>query len=211
MGLLGLFVLALMIWLVAGVWSLLRLARRPPSGAAATALASGAPIDLESAGLEGEIWMLQASDGVDLPVYDIQGAGEDPIVLVFHDWGEAPLTMFDRASELAKTAQRVVLPTLRAHDAAGGRCTLGSREITDGETLLDTLDQNGVVLEGRGLGGRIARALRDHQRVVTARVEDPWIDRRDGLRRILARQGMPAVPIASLAGWVWPERRERRR
>ncbi len=199
MALLGVFGIAAGLWLAGGVWMLLRRAARPPAGAAAHALARGLPIDMESAELQGSVWMLRTADGLDLPVWDIQGGGEGPVTILMHDWGEAPLTMLPRASALIESTERIVIPTMRGHDGGPGRNSLGSREAADLGCLLDVLGVEGCAIEGRGLGAAAARSVQGDPRVAESRLEDPWLDGRDGLRRILRGWGFPAWPIAHVA------------
>jgi len=203
MELLAVFGIAAGLWAVGGVWLLICRARRPAGGAAASALARGLPIDLESAGLSGTIWTLRTADGLDLPVWDVDGHGEGPTTILLHDWGGAPLVMLPRAAAVAETSGRVILPTMRGHDGAGGGCSLGPREVDDLRRLLDVLDLDVCELEGSGLAASVVLHVQGDSRVSTARLDDPWPSRRDGLGRILRGWGFPAWPIVPLAAAVW--------
>ena len=206
MALLGVFGIALLIWLVGGTWMLIHAARHPRGGAAAHALASSQPIDIDAAGLTGTSWIMRTRDGLDLPVMDIEGSGKGPVVVLIHSWAEAPLTMLPRASELAQTSTRILIPTLRGHDGADGACSLGPMEVSDLEVLLHTLDTSSIVIEATGFGALIAAGCKGDNRVESMRLADPWDGRGHGLRRILNAQGIPAWPIASLASLLWPDR-----
>jgi len=204
MGVIVLLAVAAVVWVGVGVVALRRLAQRPPGGAAAAAVASGAPIDAESAGLTGEVWLLRTRDGLDLEVLDIAGGGDGLVAVLIHDWGEAPLTMLPRAVALASERRRILIPSLRGHEGGGGRCSLGLHEVGDVERLLETLDGSPVAIEGAGLGGLVAQSLRETDGVAQVDVVDPWRDRRDGLRRILKSRGMPMWPVGSVASILWP-------
>jgi pimeloyl-ACP methyl ester carboxylesterase len=198
MGLLGLFLIAVTAWLVIGCVALTRHAKRPPGGAAGRALAAGAPIDPSEVGLNWEQWSLRTRDGLDLPVWDITGEGESGVVLLIHDWSEAPLTMLDRAGELVPHVQRIVVPCLRGHDGAAGACSLGPAEQRDVSDLLEVLGEEDVTLEGAGFAGLIAEALRGNAHVCKVCVSEPWSGAGDALRRIARKRGVPAFPIATL-------------
>ncbi|HCA39529.1 MAG: hypothetical protein QF781_03295 [Phycisphaerales bacterium] len=201
MGLLILFAVAAALWIIGGVWVLLHKAKHPPAGAAGLALAAGEPIDPIEAGLSWERWLLRTRDGLDLPVWDIAGEGNGGVVVLVHDWGEAPLSMLPRASELVPEVSRILIPCLRGHDGVAGACGLGSREVEDLRRLLDEIAEEDVRLEGAGLGGWIVEHTRDAPSVNHVMSTDPWADSSDGLRRILASSGFPAFPIATVASW----------
>jgi pimeloyl-ACP methyl ester carboxylesterase len=201
MGLIGLFAVAAAIWIAGGVWVLLRKAKHPPAGVAGAAVAAGEPLDPTEAGLSWERWVLRTSDGLDLPVWDISGEGEDDVVVLVHDWGAAPLSMLQRAGALMPTVKRILIPCLRGHDGASGACSLGPREADDLGRLLETIDEDRVRLEGVGLGGWIVEHVRDAPTAAHVTSANPWIDQPDGLRRILRASGFPAFPIATVAGW----------
>jgi pimeloyl-ACP methyl ester carboxylesterase len=200
MGLTGLFVLAAAMWVVGGVWALLWMAKRPPGGSAGAALARGLPLDPAEAGLSYERWIYRTGDGFDLPVWDIVGRGSgDPVILI-HNWGESPLSMLGRASELAAQSARIIVPCLRGHDGEPGSCSLGPREADDLARLLETLDIT-VRIEGEGFGGWIAATAYGGPLVAEVTATDSWTDPANGLRRILAAYGFPAFPIAVVANW----------
>jgi len=200
MGLIGLFGVAAAMWIVGGVWVLLRRAGHPPAGAAGAALAAGQPLDPTDADLPWQRWLVRTSDGLDLPVWDIAGDGAAATAVLVHDWGEAPLTMIGRALELSATTRRILIPCLRGHDGAAGACSLGPREADDLARLLETIDCDDVRLEGSGLGGFIVESAREASPVSHVRSVEPWDSQSDGLRRILAASGFPAFPIATVAG-----------
>ncbi|MDP7028647.1 MAG: alpha/beta hydrolase [Phycisphaerales bacterium] len=206
MGLVGLFAVAIAVWILGGVWFTLRLAGRPPGGAAASAMSAGAPIDLESAGLRGRVWVLQADAGIGLEVMDIEGHGAGPVLVLVHDWGDAALTLLPHAVDAAETHRRVLLPALRGHEGGGGRCSLGPAEVRDVRLLLETAGSPESVLEGWGLGGRVALDASDAEGVADVRDHGAWSGRRDGIRRILSSRGIPMWPVGWLASWLWPER-----
>ena len=169
------------------------------------ALAHGKPHDLDSAGLEGDIWRYRGEGGVDLAVHDVTGHGAGVPLIMLHDWGDSPISLLDRASEAVQHHRRVILPTMRGHEDSGGACSLGPSEVHDLGCLLDVLQLQSVMISGHGLGGHIADAWKDDLRVESIHSEDAWENRSDGLRRILSQQGIPAFPIAITASWIWPE------
>ncbi len=202
MGLLILFAVAAALWIIGGVWVLLRRAGHPPAGAAGAALAAGAPIDPTEANLSWERWVFRTDDGLDLPVWDVSGEGDGGVVVLVHDWGEAPLSMLARAGELAPDVKRILIPCLRGHDGAAGACSMGPREVEDLQRLLDAIAEGDVRLEGAGLGGWIVDHARAAPSVTHVNSTDSWANPSDGLGRILAASGFPAFPIATIPAWL---------
>ncbi|MCP4837942.1 MAG: hypothetical protein GY894_01080 [Planctomycetes bacterium] len=202
MGLLGLFLIAVVLWLVIGCAALMRYAKRPPGGAAGRALAAGNPLDPDEAGMNCERWLLRTRDGLDLPVWDISGDGDGAVTVLVHNWGDAPLSMLERARELLPSTQRILIPCLRGHDGAPGACSLGPLEVNDFGRLLETIGCHDVRLEGAGLGGWIIEQVADLPSVAIVTSTDPWIHPSEGYRHILSDKGIPAFPLATVAGWM---------
>lgn len=202
MGLMGLLVLAIAAWMVGGVWALLRMAKHPPGGSAGVAIARGLPLDPAEAGLNFERWTYRTPDGLDLSVWDIAGCGRNDPVILIHDWSQSPLSMLERANELAAETTRIIVPCLRGHDGEAGACSLGPREADDLARLVETLAVP-VYIEGSGFGGLIASAACELPLVAGVTTIDSWTDQANGLRRILATYGFPAFPIAIVANWCF--------
>ncbi len=201
MGLLGLFLIAAAAWLIIGCGVLIRQAKRPPGGAAGRALAAGDPLDPSEAGFRWDRWFLRTEDGLDLPVWDIAGDGDIGVVVLVHDWGEAPLSMLSRACVLVPESRRILIPCLRGHDGAAGACSLGPRELGDVLRLLETINEPDLRLEGMGLGGWIVESAADSPGVSHVSSRDPWTRPSEGYRRILRRVGVPAFPLATIASF----------
>jgi len=194
-----LLLVAFLAWIVLGTWGLVRHISRPPAGALGAALAHGLPTDPGEARCMWTDDMLHTDDGLNLPIWRIDGAAPDgPTIVDLHDWGDSPVTQLDGIEDTAAVASGIILPTLRGHASNTGRCSLGPRETADLRTLLATLSGD-VVLRGTGLGGLVAQACCDEPGVIDVEVQDAWADQGDGLRRILARRGQVAFPFAWLA------------
>ena len=190
---------ALMLWIVLGTWGLVRTAAGPPSEAFGHALASGKPTDPGEAGFAWTEDVYRARDGVDLPLWRIEGGAADgPTLIVLHDWGSSPIALLGGIRDTLPSIKAALLPTLRGHGAHTGRCSLGPREIDDLKTLLATLDDP-VVLRGNGLGGLIAGGCAEETCVSRVETTNCWKNQTDGLCRILSLRGQPAFPFAWIA------------
>jgi hypothetical protein len=198
-----LLLIAVMLWLLLGVATLLHRARYPHDGAAARAVLEGRPLDPIEAGLDGHDAFTHASDGRDIPLWMVHGAGSGPPRVLIHDWSESPVTMLPRAIEVAGDVSLVLIPCLRGHDRCAGPSTLGALETSDVRRMIETCSDGPVHIEGYGLGGLIARRLEGDACVASIQVIDQWRDARDGLGRIMTMQGFPRWPIVSLAMLVF--------
>lgn len=197
-------ILALIAWVVLGSWGLAHRATQPPGGSMGRALARGLPVDPGEAGLSWTDDSYSAADGLQLPLWRIEG--DDPhgeVLIVLHDWGQSPIDALHDLDADRSGRREILLPTLRGHDAAPGRCTLGRRETCDLRALLGGIDGD-VVLKGQGLGGLIALHCGEAPGVIDVTATDPWTDRGDGLRRVLRALGQPAFPFAWTARILLP-------
>jgi pimeloyl-ACP methyl ester carboxylesterase len=186
----------------------------PPRRTYASALARGRPgepAELDP-GPRGKrpftSWTFQ-HQGLDLPVWDIQGDKPDgPIFILSHGWGDSRIGGLTRTPALATHASRLILWDMPGHGEAKGTCALGTREV---DALLTLIDRVGapVVLFGWSLGAgvSIAAAAReaeiegvparslgpsDAQRKITAVIAEapyrlPWTP----ARNVLASFGLP--------------------
>ena len=188
-----------LVWLVLGTWGLVRLATRPPAVSLGAALAHGRPTDPGDVGCTWAETMLRTNDGINMPMWCIDGGdAAGPTIVDLHDWGRSPVAQLRDLVDIAKDARTVILPTLRGHAQGTGRCSLGPRETADLRVLLATLSGD-IVLQGTGLGGLVVQACRNEPNVIDVRLDEPWADQGDGLKRILKSRGQVAFPFASLA------------
>lgn len=193
---LTLVIAAVVAWIVLGTWGLGHLVRRPPGGSEGRSLALGLPTDPSEAGYAWTDDVFRTSDGVDLPLWRIEGGTADgPVIIGLHDWGASPIDMLHALDTEMPRVSTVLLLTLRGHATGTGLCSLGPREIDDVNALLATMPEP-VVLAGTGFGGLIAQHCRNNDSVGELWLRGAWRDRAEGLRHILADRGQPAFPFA---------------
>lgn len=119
-------------------------ATHPPRRTAGYAVARGLPVDPGEMRLEYDEWVLDRPNGVQLPVWEIEGRSQAStrITAVFiHGWGHSRIDSLSRVEPWLAWCHRVVLYDLRGHGEAIGPIThLGGGEDDD---LLSLLEQFG--------------------------------------------------------------------
>ncbi len=181
--------------------------RHPPRRTLAYALARGLHVDPAASGLTFREWNVEAN-GVTLPVWDIDGAGDGDLTAVFvHGWGQSRIDMLARIGPWPDLARRIIMFDLRGHGEATGVSDLGVNESRDLIALLEALDNGPIVLVGYSMGAVIAietaaqeSSIRKHIAGVVA--FGPYDDFHTSLRGRLKVAGYPARPITDLALFV---------
>jgi pimeloyl-ACP methyl ester carboxylesterase len=179
-------------------------------------VARGQPADPGDLGLAFEAWTLDRPDGPSLPVWEIEGRGQEAAggqpactAVFVHDWGESRIDMLGRLGPWDELCRRLVLYDLRGHgDATGGSSRLGHREDRDLLSLLERLGEGPYLLVGHAMGAGIAIAAAagvpppiDIAGVVAC---GPRGDFGATLKDRLRAAAFPARPLADLAMlWLW--------
>jgi pimeloyl-ACP methyl ester carboxylesterase len=148
----------------------------PPRRTYGSAVARGRPGDPDEVPVSWggaapfQSWTLE-SRGIRMPVWDVQGREPDgPVAVLTHGWGDSRIGGLARMEPFVRCCSRVLLWDMAGHGEAGGRCTLGTREVDDLCELLGRLGEKDrvvdVVLYGWSLGAGVslcaaARLLRE--------------------------------------------------
>lgn len=156
-GLLGLLASAAGLVLVVVLLLLARRLRHPPRRTAGWALARDRPADPSDLGLAHReddvggmpLW-IAARDEATL------ASGDAPTVVILHGWGRSRRDMLARLEPWRRLGFRMAIPDLRGHGDAEGPSTLGTAEVDDLLTLLESLSADTVRLCGHSMGGVIA-------------------------------------------------------
>ncbi|MCH2136686.1 MAG: hypothetical protein MK101_08905, partial [Phycisphaerales bacterium] len=144
---------AVAVWIAFGSIALAHRATHPRGGSMGRALAHGRPTDPGEAGLLWTVETWRGHGGLELPLWRIEGPDDAGHTLIrLHDWGESPIDALSSIEQDLNGARAVLLPTLRGHDDAPGRCTLGRDEAADLQALIQQVEGE-IVLAGTGLGG----------------------------------------------------------
>ncbi len=231
---------AALLWCIVTVYTALVLTR-PPRRGAGYAVARDLPSDPAAWG-EAErwpravrftAWTHRTTNGLDLPVWDVQGERADgPVVVLSHGWGESRITTLPRLVALLPLCSRVVLWDMPGHADAPGHCRLGSREPDELVRLVRTLTEpsvgnsppepTSIVLWGFSLGAGVSLAAAasmitersragdatgiTHPRVAVI-AEAPYALPATPAQRVLMLRGLPwrlnLGPALSALGVVW--------
>jgi len=212
MGLVVLFLVAVLLVLVLGTAGLVRAIVWPRRKTLAVALARGDPSEPAELGLEAEAVTWTLTRRVESPGWMIAGRRPElPAIVVVHGHRNSRYGSLHRAARLVDFASKVVVFDLPAHgDAAGptgrasdgGRCTLGAEEPDDVLRVIEQLGAERVVLFGSSMGAGIALAAAGRSpRCVGVIGEAPFRYWHQPVRAILRYKRYPAlfVPLTGLA------------
>lgn len=195
----GLFVLgiaALAAWLLLALFVTRRSLRQPPRQALARALAGNAPLDPADTDWDTETWSFQTHDGLELPVWSMRGSNHGPVTLLIHEWAHARLDWLPFVGEWLDRSSKVLIPELRAHGEAPGRCTLGQLELDDLVVLMGLIEARPIRIVGCGFGAtlalRLAASMPDDIEEVVA--INPWFLEPAGILERMCLCGMPVRP-----------------
>lgn len=119
------------------------------------ALAAGAPLSPSDSGHLAESWSFKAADGLELPVWSIQGSSSGPVTVLVHGWGESRIDWLPLVEEWLADTSQLIIPDLRGHGDAGGCFTFGRKELEDLAGLIESLDSKAVRIVGSGLGANL--------------------------------------------------------
>ena len=181
-----------------GMLLLMQAALRPPRTTFAEALVAGVPTDPDEQDLEYRTWSCSTVDGLELPVWDLAGVPGGPTMLWLHDHGESRISALVGIESWLSWCGRVVLVDLRGHGDAPGACTLGRREGEDVDRLLDRIDDERMILAGRGFGGVLALdAARRHDDLAVWAVA-PRVDLNAEISTTLRAHHLPSWPLSAL-------------
>jgi len=225
-GLLILFLIALLavVVLIAAIiaWA----AQRPPRFTPGVAIARGRPSDPADTGFDHfEQWNLDRPDGATLPVWEVdltsyqqttsdyisdddsQSSAQELTVIFVHGWGQSRLSMLTRLELWRGLVRRAALYDLRGHgEATGARSRLGHDEHFDLLELIRRLGEGRFVLVGFSMGAVIAShaAAADSdvkQQIAGVIAYGPYVDFHQSLRGRLQHMGYPTRPMTDLAMW----------
>lgn len=160
--------------------------------------------------LKAEEIALEASDGVRLAAWLVQGRPGARSVILCHDLGGSRSDLLNGAVALNRAGFRLLLLDFRRHGgSAGARTTLGARERLDVLAAVGYLQKEGTDSEepiggwGIGMGAyALALAATDTPALAALALDQPYrdirseVDRR--LRAILPPPIAPVVPAARL-------------
>lgn len=197
-----------------GIHTTIRTLTRPPRRTYSWAVARGRPGDPGelTPAREYRSWTF-ASRGCELPVWDISGdQPSGPIIVITCGWGDARVTMLQRAGVLSKAASRIILWDLPAHGDSPKAAwfTLGAREHEDLLALVAVLAEvkSGerackIVLYGFSLGAGVSIVAAASPKcpacVAGLVAEAPYRVPATPARNVLRQMGMPFrwnLPIA---------------
>lgn len=166
MGLLTLYLLAVVLLVLMGTWHLLHTLTYPPRLSPGVALARGFPLDPEDLNLgpnhPAQTLVLRDIDGQEMPGWKIRGADpEGPIAVLTHGFGDGRLRTLGRVPLFLPYVRAAVVYDMRAHgQSTAARSFCGLREPEDLLHLLKQLEPDdltaGIVLVGFSIGGGIS-------------------------------------------------------
>ncbi|MEK6703704.1 MAG: alpha/beta fold hydrolase [Planctomycetota bacterium] len=214
LGLFELLAVGLVVAMAIGIHATIRTLMRPPRRTYSWAVARGKPGDPRelTPARQYQSWTF-TSRGAALPVWDIVGdKPQGPIVVITFGWGDARVTMLQRAGVLARSASRVILWDLPGHGESPREAsfTLGTHEHEDLLALLASLTQakSGeaspkIVLYGFSLGAGVSIVAAAHSDcpagVAGVIAEAPYRVPATPARNVLRQMGMPFrwnLPVA---------------
>ncbi len=203
MGLLILFIVALIVIVVAGTLSLIHHMQQPKRLTYGVMLAHRRPTDPAELGFEAEERSFRFVDGTQSPAWIVKGrrAG-GPTIIVSHGLADSRYGSLIRLPALTPMASRVVLYDLRGHgDSTAKKTTLTAREPEDLMQVINEVDDGSpVVLMGHSMGAGISMIVAAHEQ-----------ERTDGHRCRVAGvicEGGYRWPMETIAGYLkergWP-------
>lgn len=196
-GLVFLVCIAALVWMVLAIGVTLRCMHRPRRHSMVRAISRGHPVDPQEAGWNAESWSVSCNDGLEMPVWSIKVSQKGPVTILIHDWGDSRIDCLPFLEEWEDDSSLLVLPDLRGHGEAEGRCTFGRLEILDIENLIESLDVQQVRIVGHGCAANLISRIQDHPGIELDRIcREPWT--RDSLHRQLVQAGLPV----HLPGWL---------
>lgn len=208
-GLVILFVIALMVIYSIGAWMLMRAMMHPDRKTYAVALGRGAPTSPEELGLLSSEQTITFADGTTSPSWMIEGAMLDgPTVILTHGWTNSRYGSLHKAARMAHWASRVVVYDMRGHgDHTAKVCTVGLHEPTDLIAVMDQVQQTPdekFVLLGSSMGAGITlhSAVLDqqhHPRIVGVIMDGPYRFAMEPVANHLRMKKIPAQPFCVLA------------
>lgn len=211
-GLLILFVMALLALVLLGSFGVVWYLTHPPRRTEGNAIAQGKPYDPQQAGYEYESIDVETEDrspAGKLNLWFVPGRADDgPAVVLLHGWGDSRIGSLGWLDVLSPIVSQIVLLDIRGHgNSPFKRCTWGRYEIGDMRIAVRTLRERGceapVLLAGGSMGGAIAAmAAADGVECAGVMVDSPYLDSTDVTRNVVRRMGFPPWPIVDI-GWWW--------
>lgn len=211
LGLILLFLAALLvIWgILVGV--LLYELTHPPRHTAGWALAHRRAVDPEQVGYSFSNPEFADSQGRQIPTWEIQGqppASREPVTIVFiHGWGHSRLDMLPLLSTYINLADRLVLFDMPGHGEAAGTSALGQDELPEFLKYLEQLNGGSYVLVGGSMGSVIALAAAASQAPIAEHIVGviayaPYIDLHPALIGRLRIAAYPTRPVTDFTLWL---------
>jgi pimeloyl-ACP methyl ester carboxylesterase len=211
LGLPLLLMLAAVLFVLWGGFTIAWDAAHPPRKGFAWALASGRPGDPAAAGVPGEETSLPGLDGLPCPAWRLRGGGgtHAPALLVLHGWGRSRWDSLTRVLPLLPEVSEAWLPDLPAHGEHPARTSwVGVREPEAAAAMLHDIHARcpgrALVLMGHSLGAGVAlrgAVMAEARGTPVAGVIAlaPYVDVSSPIPGRLALRELPRWPFTPLA------------
>ena len=185
---------------------------RPARRSMGWALGQGLPASPEDLSLQSEERNTVLSDGV-MPAWWIRGRAPQSgrAVIVLHGHGRSRWDSLRRVGQYAQEAALIVMPDLRGHGDAPGRCTLARREAGDVCILMAAIEAEypgiRITLVGHSMGAVVAIHAAAQRATAGAPIEEviAWgaYDRvATPLNARLKLRSLPARPFSDAILWM---------
>lgn len=213
MGLLILFIVALIVIVAAGTFSLIYLMQQPKRLTYGVVLAHRQPTEPAELGFEAEERTFRFADGTQSPAWIVKGqrAG-GPTIIVSHGLADSRYGSLIRLHALVPMASRVVLYDLRGHgDSTAKKTTLTAKEPDDLMHVMNEVDDGSpVVLMGHSMGAGVSMIVAAHEqertdglpsRVAGVICEGGYRWPMETIAGYLRERGWPVYPFLWFTGW----------
>ena len=185
---------------------------RPARRSMGWALGQGLPASPEDLSLQSEERNTVLSDGV-MPAWWIRGRAPQSgrAVIVLHGHGRSRWDSLRRVGQYAQEAALIVMPDLRGHGDAPGRCALARREAGDVCILMAAIEAEypgiRITLVGHSMGAVVAIHAAAQRAAAGAPIEEviAWgaYDRvATPLNARLKLRSLPARPFSDAILWM---------
>ncbi len=183
----------------------------PPRHTAGWALAHRRPVDPEQVGYHFSSPTTFSVGSHVLPTWIVQGhpskVSDARTIIFVHGWGQSRLDMLPLLSTYSRYSNRIVLYDLPGHGEAGGASSLGSQDVENLLGLLTQIDDESYVLVGCSMGAVIALAAAAHSDPMAGRISSViaygvYLDFHKTLIARLRKSNYPARPISDVALWI---------
>ena len=213
MGLLILFIVALLVIIAVGTSSLIYHMQQPKRMTYGVMLAHRLPADPKELGYESEELSFRFEDGTQSPGWIVKGEKENGPTIVFsHGLADSRYGSLIRLHALVPFASRVVLYDMRGHgDSTAKKTTLTAKEPDDLMHVVNEVDNGSrFVLMGHSMGAGVSMMVAAHEqersdghapRVAGVICEGGYRWPMETIAGYLRERGWPVYPFLWLTGW----------